>query len=309
MALARFTFASGGYDYVAGGFPYSAGVVAAPGYRLVRVRFDAVVPLVAGFARIADYLQARSRPLTALAAVELRSPAPFTLDGFRAFNRDYVEVLERWRIVRDGRNPVARSNVCPVHDRPPEPGFFAFTHTIPDPAAPAGTPDFVVAGSGEWPEDQPFPAAIVARGDLSARGLEAKAAYVLRTMQARCEALGCAWTSVAAAQVYCVHDIHPLVAARLAATGLLRHGLTWQICAPPVRELEFEMDVRRVTEERLLVADPTVAIDPSAATDATAATGPGAATDATAATGLGAATDVRGGAAVPTAPSPGSRSA
>ena len=263
MALARFPFAPGGYDYVAGGFPYSAGVVAAPGHRLVRVRFDAVMPLTAGFACIADYLQAHSRPLPALAAVELRSPAPFTLDGFRAFNRGYVEVLERWGIVRDGRNPVARSNVCPVHDAPAEPGFFAFTHTIPDPGAPSGAPDFVIAGSGEWPEDQPFPASIVARGDLSARGLEAKAEYVLQTMQARCEALGCAWSSVAAAQIYCVHDIHPLVEARLATTGLLRHGLTWQICAPPVCELEFEMDVRRVTEERLLAADPTAATGPA----------------------------------------------
>src|SRR4051794_16462120 len=46
-------------------------------------------------------------------ACELRSPAPFTDDGFRAFNESYVGALERWGVFRDGGNPVARSNVCP----------------------------------------------------------------------------------------------------------------------------------------------------------------------------------------------------
>jgi hypothetical protein len=253
MALTRWSFEPGGYRYVEGGFPYSAGVAALPGHRLVRVRFDAVVPVPAGFARIAAHLRSQSRPLTSLAAVELRSPAPFTLDGFREFNRGYVGVLEEWGLLRDGRNPVARSNVCPLHDAPAEPGFFAFTYTTTADGAGYDAPaDFVVAGSGEWPEDQPFPAAVVARGDLSAAGLDAKADYVLRTMRARCEGLGCAWSSVVAAQIYCVHDIHPLVARRFAPCGLLRHGLTWHLCAPPIRELEFEMDVRRVAEERLL---------------------------------------------------------
>ncbi len=39
------------------------------------------------------HLKAAGRPLTAFAACELRSPAPFTEGGFRAFNETYVN---RW---------------------------------------------------------------------------------------------------------------------------------------------------------------------------------------------------------------------
>ena len=263
MALARFPFAPGVLRLRRRRLSLFGRSRCRAGAQAVRVRFDAVVPLTAGFACIADYLQAHSRPLPAWAAVELRCAVHAR--RIPDFNRGYVDVLDGSGPGPDGLNSVARSNVCPVHDAPAEPGFLAFYYTSPNRCCTRGAPaiPFVIAGSGEWPEDQPFPASIVAQGDLSARGLEAKAEYVLQTMQARCEALGCAWSSVAAAQIYCVHDIHPLVEARLATTGLLRHGLTWQICAPPVCELEFEMDVRRVTEERLLAADPTAATGPA----------------------------------------------
>ena len=158
-----------------------------------------------------------------------------------------------WGLVRGGLNPVARSNVCPLHDAPSEPGFHAFCYTVPTGAAPAVPlpATFVVAGSGEWPEHLPFPAGIVARGDLSPAGMAAKIAYVLQTMRSRCEGLGADWGSVSAAHVYTVHDIHPFLASHFAASGLLRNGLDWQVCAPPILELDFEMDVRRIAHEML----------------------------------------------------------
>ena len=156
------TFEPGGYRFLQGGFPYSAGVIAQPGFALRRVRFARPLPVMAAFDAIAAQLQAAGRPLHALCAAELRSPQPFTLAGFKDFNRGYVAVLERWGLFRDGLNPVARSNVCPRFDAPAEPVFHAFSYTVPDTAA--GAADFVVAGSGEWPEDQPFPEGIVARG-------------------------------------------------------------------------------------------------------------------------------------------------
>lgn len=243
-------FETGGFDFLEGGFPYSAGVIARPGFEIRRVRFGQPLPMAAGFARIAAVLRAEGRPTTALCAAELRSPQPFTLAGFQDFNRDYVAVLADWGLVRDGRNPVARSNVCPLHDAPAEPGFHAFCYTVPVAVAPAAPPTFVVAGSGEWPEHLPFPAGIVARGDLSPAGMAAKIAYVLQTMRSRCEGLGAGWASVGAAHVYTVRDIHPFLASHFAASGLLRQGLDWQVCAPPILELEFEMDVRRIAHER-----------------------------------------------------------
>lgn len=248
-------FEPGGYQFLEGGFPYSAGVIAAPGHELVRVRLRRPMSIVDGFAAIESHLRAVGRPLTALAAAELRSPAAFSLQGFRDFNAGYVAVLESWGLIQGGLNPVARSNVCPLHDAPAEPGFFAFSYTVPAPArsattsAPVPAPTFVVAGSGEWPEDQPFPEGIVARGDTSLAGLQAKAAYVLQTMRARCAGLGGDWSQLTAAQIYTVHDLHPLIATHLAPAGLTANGLSWHLCRPPIRELEYEMDVRHVRLE------------------------------------------------------------
>ena len=244
-------FEHGGYAFLEGGFPYSQGVAALPGHAIVRVRFRKPMTMADGFAAIEARLAAVGRPLTALCAAELRSPRPFSFDGFREFNKGYVDVLERWGLYREGLNPVARSNVCPQFDAPAQPGFFAFSYTVP--AAEAHAPrSFVVAGSGEWPEDQPFPEGIVARGDASAAGLQKKAAYVLATMRERTAGLECDWDALSAAQVYTVHDIHPLLAPHFAAQRLTRIGLTWHVCRPPIEELEFEMDVRNTADEQLL---------------------------------------------------------
>ena len=253
------TFEPGGYRFLRGGFPYSQGVIATPGFAIVRARFARPPPVARGFDAIEAHLTSVGRPLQALCAAELRSPRPFTMDGFKDFNRGYVDVLSRWGVVREGLNPVARSNVCPVFDAPAAPSFYAFSYTVPTAATPSNAPraaaagaDFVVAGSGEWPEGQPFPEGIVARGDITPVGLAAKAAYVLRTMRARTAALRGDWAELTAAQVYTAHDIHPLLASHFAADGLTAVGLTWHVCAPPILELEFEMDVRRVATERLV---------------------------------------------------------
>lgn len=247
------TFEPGGYRFLQGGFPYSQGVAALPGWAIERVRFARPLPVAAGFAAIEAHLRAAGRPLVALCAAELRSPAPFTMQGFQGFNRGYVDVLERWGLVRDGLNPVARSNVCPRFDAPAEPSFFAFSYTVPAAthAGGGGGSDFVIAGSGEWPEGQPFPEAIVARGDLSAAGLAAKARFVIDTMRARTAGVKGDWRGLTAAQVYTVHDIHALLPTHFAPAGLIGAGLTWHVCAPPILELEFEMDVRRVGVERV----------------------------------------------------------
>lgn len=254
------SFDDGGFAFLEGGFPYSAGVAALPGFDIVRVRFRRVLPMAQGFAAIEALLAGAGRPRTALCAAELRSPQPFSFDGFGAFNTGYVAVLEQWGLVRNGLNPVARSNVCPQFDAPAEPGFFAFSYTVPSAAlAPAGgaRPDalarsFVVAGSGEWPEGTPFPERIVARGDVSQKGLAAKAEFVLGEMRRRADGLGVDWSALSAAQIYTVHDIHPLLQSHFHAAGLTRLGLDWHVCRPPIRELEFEMDVRNTRMELVI---------------------------------------------------------
>src|ERR1700751_2526970 len=79
-------FAAGNYRFIPAVFQYSSGAAADTGYEIERVRFDRLLPLAEGFVQGAQYIKAAGRPLTALCACELRSPAAFTEDGFRRFN-------------------------------------------------------------------------------------------------------------------------------------------------------------------------------------------------------------------------------
>ncbi|MFZ5671790.1 MAG: 2-amino-5-chloromuconate deaminase CnbZ [Pseudomonadota bacterium] len=242
-------FAAGGYRYVPGVFQYSAGVVAAPGFDLVRVRFRDSLPLAEGFARIEAFLKQERRPLASFCACELRSPAPFDEEGFRGFNRLYVETLKRWGITDGETNPVARTNVCPLIDPPPEPAFHAFTFTV---ERPAERPGFVVAGSGESAEGKAnYRDHTVRLGDLSPDGMREKARYVLGEMERRLTRLGVSWKETSAVQAYTIHDLHPFLADEIVRRGAARSGLTWHYTRPPVVDLEFEMDCRGVALEML----------------------------------------------------------
>lgn len=237
-------FPDGGYRFARGASPYSAGVAAEPGFTIERARFAAPLPVAEGFRRIEDHLKSLGRPLDALCACELRSPKPFTMDGFVGFNRGYVDVLKRWGLFKvQGLNPVARSNVCPELDPPAEPSFYAFSYTVP------GTSKaFVIAGSGEVPEEKgAYPDRIVRRGDLSPDGLREKARWVMKELERRMSILGVAWAGATAAQAY---TVHPMPTEPLGPA--FRAGLTWHFARPPIVELDFEMDCRATPREIVL---------------------------------------------------------
>lgn len=239
-----------GYRYIPGPFQYSAGVAALPGHAIERVRFANPVPLADGFRRIEAFLSEAALPLTGFCACELRSPAPFTDEGFIAFNREYVGTLERWGIVANDRNPVARSNVCPEIDVPATPSFHAFSYVFPA----ARTPhSFVIAGSGEAQEGTgPYRDKTIRYGETSPDAVKEKARYVLGVMEKRMAALGAGWGSTTGVQVYTVHDVYPFLGTDIVARGVAKHGLTWQFCRPPVIGLEYEMDCRGVATERVI---------------------------------------------------------
>jgi len=241
---------NGGYRFMPGVSQYSCGIAALPGFAIERVRFSKLVPLQQGFERIAAYIKAAGRPLTAFGACELRSPAPFTEPGFKAFNDHYVKTLIEWGVIRNGVNPVARSNVCPALDPPQEPGFHGFSLTV---AAPDAPPSFVVAGSGESVEGQAnYRDHTVRLGDISPEGMLQKASFVLDEMERRMSAFSATWQATTAVQLYTVRDIFPFLESELGSRGVLRPGLTWQFCRPPVEGLEYEMDCRRVHTERII---------------------------------------------------------
>lgn len=243
--------AAGGYRFLKGAFPYSGGVAADPGFAIERVRFASTIPMKEGFRRIEDHLRSLGRPLAAFCACELRSPAPFTEEGFREFNRGYGAVLKEWSLFVDGINPVSRSNVCPELDPPAEPGFHAFSYTVS--SGSPGRPTFIIAGCGEVPEGKGnYRDHIVRRGDVSPDGLREKARWVLGEQERRMAALGAAWRDVTATQLYTVHDPHPFLGEELVRRGAMRAGLTWHFCRPPVLEIDFEMDCRGIIRETVL---------------------------------------------------------
>jgi hypothetical protein len=242
-------FPEGGYRYISGVFQYSAGVAAEPGFVIERARFRECLPMPDAFAAVAAHLAAIGRPLTAFAACELRSPAPFTEQAFVEFNRDYVQTLERWGLYRDGVNPVARTNVCPEPERPATPSMRAFSYTLPAPQPRGG---FIVAGGAEAAEGSgSYSGRIVREGETSADAMREKLRYVVAEMARRLAALGYGWRDATSVQVYTVHDIGALVGTELAATGVAADGFAWHYARPPVTGLEFEMDVRGADRERV----------------------------------------------------------
>jgi hypothetical protein len=240
-------FTAGNYRFIPGVFQYSGGAAASPGYEVERVRFDKLPPLADGFALIAKYIEAAGRPLTSFCACELRSPAAFTDDGFRKFNQHYVKTLAEWGLFDGTTNPVARSNVCPEIDPPSEPSFYAFSFTRPSPNV---TPSFVISGSGEAREGgATYSERTVRYRDLSPEGFKEKVGFVVDAMERRMSAFDFGWQHTTAVQTYTVHDFHPVLADAMVRRGAVRSGLTWHFARPPVIDLEYEMDCRRVMRE------------------------------------------------------------
>jgi hypothetical protein len=243
-------FSPGGYRFIPGVFQYSGGAAALAGHAIERVRFRAPLPLAQGFEQIERFITQAGRPLTSFCACELRSPAPFTEQGFRAFNEIYVVTLEKWRLFDGKVNPVARSNVCPEIDPPEEPSFHAFSFTVTvDHAAPS----FVIAGSAEAREGSgSYSERIIRHGETTADAMREKARHVLGEMESRLATLRLSWADTTATQVYTVQDLHPFLADEIVRRGAARSGLTWHYARPPVRGLEYEMDCRGISRESIV---------------------------------------------------------
>ena len=243
-------FSPGGYRFLPSVFQYSAGVAALPEHAIERVRFRAPMPLEAGFAAIERMITQAGRPLTAFCGCELRSPAPFTEEGFRSFNERYVLTLEKWRLFDGKVNPVARSNVCPDIEPPLEPSFHAFSFTV---AASRIAPTFVIAGGAEAKEGgASYNERIVRRGEITPDAMREKARHVLSEMERRLAAFGLRWTDTTATQVYTVHNLYPFLADEIVRRGAAHAGLTWHYARPPVQGLEYEMDCRGTNRETVV---------------------------------------------------------
>jgi hypothetical protein len=239
---------AGGYRFLPGISAFSGGVAATSGWEIVHATLALPVPWREGFARIDRHLCDAGRPRAALCGIELRSPAPFTFDGFDEFNQGYRALLAEWKILVDEENPIPRTNVCPVSGAPREPSLYAFSYTV---AGATAAPSFVVAGAGELRERAQGADGIVRHGETSPDAMREKARFVMATMQERLRALGGAWERVMTIDVYTAQPIHELVHAEILpqAGPAAIHGVRWFPSRPPIQGLEFEMDLRGVGRE------------------------------------------------------------
>ncbi len=243
---------AGNYAFLAADIPYSAGVVALPGYEIVRVVLNEAIPYQKGFELIADYLEKQGRPRTALCSIELRSPQPASFDAFADFNDGYRSLLESWGLMVDGVNPIARTNVAPALDSPSEQSLYAFGYSSPSTRR-NGERTFVVSGAGELVNSDLTSQKIARAKDTSEDAIREKANCVLEIMQNRLTLMGMKHSSVTAVNVYTIHNIfphlEPAILASLPQANL--HGVRWHFARPPVLDIEFEMDVRNNQTERL----------------------------------------------------------
>jgi hypothetical protein len=242
---------AGNYYFLPGIPAFSSGVVAMPGFEIVHATLAAPLPWREGFERIDHHLREAGRPRTAVCGIMLRSPKPFTFDGFDEFNQGYRSLLGEWGILVDGENPIPRTNVAPVVGAPAEPSLYAFSYTV------AGTtpqPAFIVAGAGEMGDRARGAEGIVRHGETSPDAMREKARFVMGIMQDRMRALGGDWSRITRINVYTAQPIHGIVEEdilKLAGPAAV-HGVHWYPSRPPIQGLEFEVDMRGVARELML---------------------------------------------------------
>jgi hypothetical protein len=238
----------GGFSYLTGIAPYSCGIATSPTHRLIRVVLARPLPWRAGIEGALQLLERRQCPPESLAGVELRSPMVRTMAEFGEFNDDYIQTMRALGVIGDGPNPVARTNVVPVRPIANVTVLHAVTISVPA-NGDAHRPSFVVAGAGELREARLDESAIVRCGDSSPTALAEKARFVLGVMQDRITGLGAAWSHVTCASVYTRHAMGVVIDQVVRAATGDRFGVTWYDAAPPVMDIEFEMDARGGTDE------------------------------------------------------------
>ena len=227
-------FAPGGYRFlVAPGAPFSAGIIADPGHDLVHAILHRPLVLSEGLEAARRHVESAGRPAPALAGFELRIPEPLDREGFDAFNAPYVRRMTAMGLTSGNELVSARTNVSPMMPGIGEPAVYAFTYTVPGRGRPH--PAFRLSGATETRGGSP--------GD--------RLRSIVDVLEERMGELGVDWHDATAVNVYGAEGtaagLEPDVLERLGPAGL--HGLTWYPSLPPIRDFDFEIDVRGVGSE------------------------------------------------------------
>jgi hypothetical protein len=88
--------------------------------------------------------------------------------------------------------------------------------------------------------------------DRSPGRLREKARWVLGEIERRLAVLGVDWSAATGTHVYTLYDLHPFHADEIIRRGGAPAGLTWNFARPPVKDLDYKMNVRGVAREIVL---------------------------------------------------------
>ena len=235
---------AGGYRFVAGDghLPCCEAVIADDGYAIVRAQLERPLPWRDGFRSVERRLNEVGRPRQALCAVELRCAAPYTPDGFAAFNEGYAGLLREWGLYVGGTGNATRTNVAPEAAPPSEQSMYAFAYTLP---AADAAPTWVLSGATE--------ADGVGSG-TSPEAIRAKVGSVVHALSERLVAIDQSWEAATRVSLYTVHDAQTALRSellpRLGAAAV--RGVCWFPSRPPIVGLDLEIDARCVRQELIL---------------------------------------------------------
>ena len=236
-----------GFRADAPGKVFSRGVAARPGFEFWRVRLLGRPPLASGLQTAAEFIRKAKRPLTALAAMELRLPKPLPAAEFAALNVEYVKALVAAGFVVPGETrPEARSNMAPLYNAPDVFSLHAFTFAVPaPPGMQAASPDYVISGKPESTDA----GGVIGGSDYSAPAMRVKASSILDWLTDRITELGGDPAHATAFQIYTALSLDSIVADPFARSPLSRAEVTLIPGNPPVTGFQVEFDVRSVTRE------------------------------------------------------------
>ena len=244
-------FKAGNYFYLSGGptAPFSGGVAPEDGYYLTRVRLKGTPVLAEGLKRAVEWMKSQKRPLSALAACELRSATPLGRAEFAASNDEYNALLRAHGFGSDSERPIARSNMALSYQPPSEKCLYAFTYTTPiEKGMAKKSGDFVISGSTPRPP-KPDAAPAMMMSEDPAATLKGKTASTLDVLREKVVQLGCKWEDINGAQIYTTLTLDAAIEV-LNAQGLGHVGLDLFPGHPPGAAQDFEMDIRAISVER-----------------------------------------------------------
>ena len=244
---------NGNFSYLPGSGIYCRGAVADPGFTLVHATLQKPAPLAQGFALIQQHLAGMGRLTSSLCGLELRIAQPLTFDGFGALSASYIKLLDQYAL-RDGVNATTtRTNVAiePAALGPKTPSIYGFTYTVPG-DRPGGRKGFIGSGIGELTGGARKDIVLV--GKTSPRAMREKAKWVMGAIGVQMKKLGVKWQDVSVTTVYTALSIDSYIDDVIVG-GMgpaARYGVHWIYSHPPIKEIEFEIDIRGTSQELFL---------------------------------------------------------